>query len=405
MGPVHPPRRFDFSWADWRFAVRACLAPPPWAEAGEQLQRRWSARGDALTFLSVRSAFDLFLRVAGAEWRRGDEIVFTALTIPAMPAIARRHGFRPVALDVDPLTTAWDAGALTARIGPRTRAVVVAHLFGARVDLRATFAVTQPRGLAVIEDCAQAYVGDGWRGHEAADISLFSFGPLKPATAFGGALARVRNAATRREMRALLRVCPVQPTAEYLRRVLRFGLLNVASTPRLYGAIVAAAERLGVSLAQWVDAATRSMPRDVGNQQLRRRPCAALLALLARRLDSASGIDEGETFLRRRRTAARALLDALGPQTPVAARDAAPHGYWMIPVLTANGAPLRAALRAAGFDALPSRLAPVADGVHATPGADALAQAVCVPFDPRMTARDLALLGALAAKASGHGGP
>lgn len=391
---MHPPRRFDFSWADWRFALRACLAPPPWTQACEQLQRRWSARGDALVLLSARSAFDLYLRVAGADWRRGDEIVFTALTIPDMPAIARRHGFRPVALDVHPLTAAWDADALAARIGPRTRAVVVAHLFGARVDLAATFAVTQPRGLAVVEDCAQAYVGDRWRGHKAADISLFSFGPLKAATAFGGALARVRSAATRRAMRRLLRCCPVQPTAEYLRRVLLFGLLNVASTPRLYGAIVAVAERLGVAHADWVDAATRSVPH-VGAQSLRRRPCAALLGLLARRLD------DGGAFPRRRQTAARALLDALGPEVPVSARRAVPHGHWLIPVLAANGTALRAALRAAGFDALPSRLAPVVDGEHATPGADALAQAVCLPFDPRMTARDLALLGETVRKTGG----
>ena len=391
---MHPPRRFDFSWADWCFALRTCLAPPPWAQACEQLQRRWSDRGDALAFLSARSAFDLFLRVAGANWRRGDEIVFTALTIPDMPAIARRHGFRPVALDVHPLTTAWDADALAARIGPRTRAVVVAHLFGARVDLAATFAVTRPRGLVVVEDCAQAYVGDRWRGHEAADISLFSFGPLKAATAFGGALARVRNAAAHRGMRRLLRCCPVQPTAEHLRRALLFGLLNVASTPRLYGAVVGVAERLGVAHADWANAATRSVPH-IDDQALRRRPCSALLGLLARRLE------DGGTFLQRRQTAARALLDALGPETPVAARHAVPHGHWLIPVLAANGAALRAALRTAGFDALPSRLAPVVDGEHATPGADALAQAVCLPFDPRMTARDLALLGETARGAGG----
>lgn len=383
---MHPPRRFDFSWADWRFALRACLAPPSWTEASERLRRRWSARGDALAFLSARSAFDLFLRVAGAKWRRGDEIVFTALTIPDMPAIAHRHGFRAVALDIHPRTAAWDAGALAARIGPRTRAVVVAHLFGARVDLDATFAVTQPRGLAVVEDCAQAYVGDGWRGHEAADISLFSFGPLKAATAFGGALARVRDAATRREMRRLLRLYPVQPTSEYLRRLLLYGLLNVASTPRLYGAFVSAAERLGVAHADWVNAVTRSVPHDVCQQLLRRRPCAPLLALLARRLD------EGARLLCRRQTAARALLDALGPETAVPVRRAVPHGYWAIPVLAVDGLELRTVLRAAGFDALPSRLASVVDGEHATPGADALAQAVCLPFDPRMTARDLARL-------------
>ena len=89
-------------------------------------------------------------------------------------------------------------------------------------------------------------------------------------------------------------------------------------------------------------------------------------------------------FPRRRQTAACALLDALGLETPVAAHHAAPHGHWLILVLAVDGTALHTALRATGFDALPSRLAPVVD---------ALAQAVCLPFDPRMTARDLALLG------------
>lgn len=378
--------RFDFSFADWLFAVCACLFPIPWGEACARLHRQ-SQDGDWLPCLSVRSAFDLFLRVAGAHWRRGDEIIFTALTIPDMPAIARRHGFRVLALDIDPLTAAWPADALAARIGPRTRAVVVAHLFGARVDLASTLAVTRPRGLVLVEDCAQAFVGGCWRGHADADLSLFSFGPLKTATAFGGALAYVRDPATRRAMRRLLGQDPVQPTGEYLRRVLLFGLLGVVSTPRLYGLVVAAAERLGKAHSQWVDAATRSLPPEAAATRLRRRPCAALLALLARRLATS------ERSLRRRQAAARALFAALGWSTQVAAGCALPHGHWLIPVLERNASALRAVLRRAGFDALPSRLQPVADDEHPTPGADALAQAVCLPFDPRMSARDLTRLG------------
>ena len=378
--------RFDFSWTDWLFAVRACLAPMPWGEACARL-RRLSPHGDGLPCLSARSAFDLYLRVAGSRWRRGDEIIFTALTIPDMPAIARRHGFRPLALDIDPITTAWCPETLAKRIGPRTRAVVVAHLFGARVDLASTFAVTRPHGLAVVEDCAQAFVGDAWRGHPQADISLFSFGPVKTATAFGGALAHVRDAATRRAMERLLRQDSLQPTGEYLRRVLLFGLLAVASTPRLYRLIVAAAARLGVDHSQWANAATRSTPREAGDAHLRRRPCAALIALLARRLAA------GETSIRRRQAAAHILFTALGRSTRVATGGATPHGHWLIPVLADDGDALRTALRAAGFDALPTRLEPVVDGEHATPGADALAQAVCLPFDPRMSAHDLARLG------------
>ena len=389
-GGRHACKRFDFSWRDWAGAVCACVAPPPWNEARERLERRFSATGEAIACLSARAGFDLFLRVVGGRWAPGDEIVFTALTIPDMPALARRHGFRPVPLDVDPLTAEWDPQALARLVTPRTRAVVVAHLFGARVDLAATLALAGRRGLVVIEDCAQAYAGPDWRGHEAADLSLFSFGPLKTATAFGGALARVRDPVVRRAMRALHRRQPAQGTGEYLRRVFRYGLLQAASTPRAYGAVTAAATRLGVDMDAWANRATRSVPRGSSTVSLRRRPAAANLAVLARRLA------QGCAPVARRRAPAQALFQALGPDVRAPTRHAEPHGYWMMPVLGAAQGALRAALSAHGFEAIPARMAPVADGRHATPGADLLASALCLPFDPRMPRDELRRLGALA---------
>ena len=386
---LHPCKRLDFSWADWLFAVRACLAPPPWTEACERLERGWAPDGSGLVCLSVRSAFDLFLRVAGPKWPAGDEIIFTALTIPDMPAIARQHGFRPVALDVDRLTTAWDTDGLEALVGPRTRAVVVTHLFGARLDLAPTLAAARRRDLVVVEDCAQAYTGPDWRGHTGADISLFSFGPLKTATAFAGALASVRDATTRRAMRRLSRQTPAQSTGVYLRRVFRYGAVQAASNPLAYGAIAALAERLGVDASKWADSATRISQADAA-QGMRQRPCAAALAVLERR------IREGSAPVARRQAPARALLDALGPSASLPTSRAEPHGRWMIPALCEDSDGLRAALRIEGFDAMRARLAPVADGEHPTPGANALADALCLPFDPRMTERDLLRLAAVA---------
>ena len=385
----HACKRFDFSWADWRHAIRACLAPPSWGEARAQAERAFSPAGDAIACISARSGFDLFLRVAGAKWRPGAEIIFTALTIPDMPALARRHRFRPVPLDVDPLTAEWDAAALSRLVTPRTRAVVVAHLFGARVDLTATLAEAQRLGLSVIEDCAQAYAGPHWRGHPAADVSLFSFGPLKTATALGGAFARVRDAATRRAMRAIAGRAPVQPTGEYLRRLFRYGLLQAGSAPRAYGAITALADKLRVPARAWAENATRSLPEGSEPAALRRRPSAANLALLARRLG------EGMAPVARRQPPAQVLLDALGPQAPLPTRHAAPHGHWLVPALCDDAEALRAALAAEGFDAQTARLAPVA-GDFPTPGADRLARAVCLPFDPRMADGELERLGALA---------
>jgi dTDP-4-amino-4,6-dideoxygalactose transaminase len=52
-------------------------------------------------------------------------------------------------------------------------------------------------GLFVFEDAAQAFTAPDWRGSAGADATYFSFGTIKTATAMGGALVRVPDAALR----------------------------------------------------------------------------------------------------------------------------------------------------------------------------------------------------------------
>ena len=279
---IWPCKRFDFSWSDWLFAIRRCLKPPRGQDMAARVESLWSVEGDAMACLTVRSAFDLFLRAK--RWRPGDEIIFTALTVPDMPRIAREHGLRVVPLDIDPRTAAWDVDALERCIGPRTRAVVLTHLFGARLDVEPAMAVARRHGIAVVEDCAQAYRGPGRNGHPAADLALFSFGPMKIATSLGGAMARVRQPEVRLGMAAFLEQYPMQSTGEFTRRVLLYGLLKAASSPTVYGALVFLAELVGLHRERWIHGLTRNVPGHDLLGHIRRRPCAALLSLLERRL-------------------------------------------------------------------------------------------------------------------------
>ena len=380
-----PCKRLDLAWSDWRFALRRCLAPPDWRQAAEAVERAWGSERGVLACLNVRSAFDLYL--GARRWAPGDEIVFSALTVPDMPAIARRHGLRVVPVDVDLDTGAWRTDDLARALGPKTRAMVLTHPFGARLDVAPALDLARGRGIEIVEDCAQAYAGPAWRGHPDSDLALFSFGPMKTATALGGAVAHVRDPETFERMRRCRACQPVQPTAAFLRRVLVAGALEGAGNPRVYGMLVAVLDAVGADRERWAHRLTRNARP--GTAALRQRPCAALLALLERRLA------EGDAPVTRRTAPGRTLFDALGPAVCLPTRDAEPHTYWMVPVVVPDADACKEALRRGGFDAMSGRLCAVSgEGVDVA-GAARLAEAVHLPFDPDVPPDELVRLGEL----------
>ena len=78
-------------------------------------------------------------------------------------------------------------------VRPETRAVIVTHLYGNVADVAAIATICRARGVAVIEDCAQAIGGerDGRRAGTFGDVAAFSFYPTKNlgAAGDGGAIA------------------------------------------------------------------------------------------------------------------------------------------------------------------------------------------------------------------------
>ena len=90
-------------------------------------------------------------------------------------------GARPVFADIDPVTFNLDPKAAAAAITPRTRAVMPVHLFGRCADMGPILQATVKRGIAVVEDMAQA-VGTEHRGLRAGsmgDAGTLSFYPSK----------------------------------------------------------------------------------------------------------------------------------------------------------------------------------------------------------------------------------
>src|SRR5690349_14416777 len=81
--------------------------------------------------------------------------------------------------------------------------------------------------LYVIEDCAESFTGFEYIGHPESDISMFSFGPIKIVTAFGGALIRVKDPDIRAKMRELHASYMIQARSEYLKKILKYALVMI----------------------------------------------------------------------------------------------------------------------------------------------------------------------------------
>src|SRR5262245_21305060 len=184
-------KRLDIRWSDFGGALRDSVTSGDRIRLAENLEDFWSPRGDALACLSVRSGFDLWL--ASLALPRGSEVLVSAITIRDMVRIIEAHGLVPVPVDIDPDTRAIDLDSLKQAITPRSRVILVAHLFGTRQPLGDMFEVARRHDLLVAEDCAQAFAGRHYTGDPRADVTMFSFGPIKTATALGGALLCVRD--------------------------------------------------------------------------------------------------------------------------------------------------------------------------------------------------------------------
>lgn len=123
----------------------------------------------------------------------GDEVVTVAHTAVATVAAIELAGARPVLVDIEQETYTLAPEALERALTPRTRAVIAVHLYGQPADLDGILALCRPRGIRVVEDCAQCH-GALWRGQRTgsvADIAAFSFYPTKNLGAIGdgGAVA------------------------------------------------------------------------------------------------------------------------------------------------------------------------------------------------------------------------
>ncbi len=135
----------------------------------------------------------LLLPLKALELKPGDEVICPAFTFFATAGTVHNAGGTPVFVDIDPGTFNVSPAAIEAAITPRTRAIIVVHLFGQLAALEAVLALAARRGIPVIEDAAQAIgarrrIEGHWRtAGELGWCGTLSFFPSKNLGAWGDA--------------------------------------------------------------------------------------------------------------------------------------------------------------------------------------------------------------------------
>jgi dTDP-4-amino-4,6-dideoxygalactose transaminase len=160
------------------------IGGPPVA-AFERNWARYCGASHAVGVANGTDALELTLLALGVG--TGDEVIVPANTFIATAAAVVRAGAVPVFVDVDPGTLLITPEILQAAITPRTRSVMVVHLYGNMPDMDGLCAVAERAGIWLIEDAAQAH-GAEWRGRRAGSFGVaacFSFYPGKNLGAFG----------------------------------------------------------------------------------------------------------------------------------------------------------------------------------------------------------------------------
>jgi perosamine synthetase len=175
----------------------------------KQFEERFAAsvgRKYGIAVCNGTAALDAAVKALGIG--PGDEVILPTFTIISCIAQIIRSGATPVLVDSDPDTWNMDVTQIEPKITPRTKAIMVVHIYGLPVDMDPVLAIAQKHGLQIIEDAAEVH-GQTYRGKPCGgfgDISTFSFYPNKHITTGEGGMIVTDNeifAATCRSLRNL----------------------------------------------------------------------------------------------------------------------------------------------------------------------------------------------------------
>jgi perosamine synthetase len=184
----------------------------------KQFEAQFAARmGRQYGIAVCNGSVALDAAVAALRIGAGDEVILPTFTIISCAAAIVRAGALPVVIDSDPVTWNMDVNQLEAAITPKTKAIMVVHIYGLPVDMEPVLALAERYGLAIIEDAAEAH-GQTYNNKPCGSfgaISTFSFYPNKHVTTGEGGMLLTDDKALAERCRSLRNLC-FQPQQRFV---------------------------------------------------------------------------------------------------------------------------------------------------------------------------------------------
>ncbi len=184
----------------------------------KQFEEQFAARvgrKHAVAVANGTAALDIAVEVL--DIGSGDEVILPTFTIISCIGQIIRAGATPVLVDSDPLTWNMDVAQIEAKITPRTKAIMVVHIYGLPVDMAPLLALAERYGLQVIEDAAEMH-GQTYRGQPCGSfgaVSTFSFYPNKHITTGEGGMVVTDDDRLADAARGLRNLC-FQPAKRFV---------------------------------------------------------------------------------------------------------------------------------------------------------------------------------------------
>jgi dTDP-4-amino-4,6-dideoxygalactose transaminase len=183
-------------------AAAARVFASGWYVLGQELttfEQAWARACGTAHCLGVGNGMDAIeLALRALDIGSGDEVITTPMTAFATVLAVLRAGATPVLADIEADSGLLSPASVRRCLSPRTRAVVLVHLYGQMRDIGRWTSLCSEAGIELIEDCAQAHLAR-WDGRTAGSLGAagaYSFYPTKNLGAIGDGGALVTNSDT-----------------------------------------------------------------------------------------------------------------------------------------------------------------------------------------------------------------